>query len=50
MSHKWATNAYDDLSKLKMREVQAVIHKLPWMITHNNVNLLVQQQKIGVLR
>ncbi|KAF8224943.1 hypothetical protein L208DRAFT_450489 [Tricholoma matsutake] len=39
MSHKWAANAYRDLSELKMKEVQAVIHKLPWTITHNNVNL-----------
>jgi hypothetical protein len=39
-SHKWAAITYGILSsELKMKKVQPVIHKKPWMISHNSVNL-----------
>ncbi|KAF9242900.1 hypothetical protein BU15DRAFT_60190 [Melanogaster broomeanus] len=39
MSHKWAANAYSDLSEHAMEEVSKVIHGSPWVITHDNVNI-----------
>jgi hypothetical protein len=40
MSHKWAANTYGILSsELKMKKVWPVIHKKPWTISHDSVNL-----------
>ncbi|KIK90934.1 hypothetical protein PAXRUDRAFT_105097, partial [Paxillus rubicundulus Ve08.2h10] len=42
MSHKWAANAYSDLSKHAMEEVSKVIHGSPWVIMHDNINIPMQ--------
>ncbi|KAG1724660.1 hypothetical protein EDB19DRAFT_1644419 [Suillus lakei] len=39
MSHKWAANAYGSLSSHAMEEVREDIQRLPWIISHNNVNI-----------
>ncbi|KAH7910138.1 hypothetical protein BJ138DRAFT_1009422 [Hygrophoropsis aurantiaca] len=39
MSHKWAANAYGDLSKNAMDEARARIQTSPWIISHDNVNI-----------
>ena len=49
MSHKWAANAYGTLSELKMKEVQAVIHKKPWTISHDNLYILSKLPRGKVL-
>ena len=42
MSHKWAANAYGVLSDCAMERVRAVIRSSPWIITHDNVNILMR--------
>ena len=39
MSHKWASDAYGILSEWAMQEAQKAIHKYPWHISHDNVNI-----------
>ncbi|KAJ6566730.1 hypothetical protein B0H19DRAFT_1025346 [Mycena capillaripes] len=38
MSHKWAANAFGVLSDRAMHSVRKLIHKLPWNISHDNVD------------
>ncbi|KAG1806164.1 uncharacterized protein BJ212DRAFT_1282726 [Suillus subaureus] len=39
MSHKWAANVYGSLSSRAMEEVREDIQRLPWVISHDNVNI-----------
>jgi hypothetical protein len=39
MSHKWAANAYGELSDRAMKEVRVAIQTSPWHISHDNVNI-----------
>lgn len=39
MSHKWAANAYEILSLQAMNSTRAAIRRLPWHISHDNVNI-----------
>ncbi|KAJ7849914.1 hypothetical protein B0H13DRAFT_1905974 [Mycena leptocephala] len=38
MSHKWTANAFGTMSGRAMEETRQLIHKLPWNITHDNVD------------
>jgi hypothetical protein len=38
MSHKWTANAFGTISDRTMEETRQLIHKLPWNITHDNVD------------
>ncbi|KAJ7135358.1 hypothetical protein C8R43DRAFT_1132580 [Mycena crocata] len=48
MSHKWTANAVGTLSDRAMKTVQTLIHKFPWLISHDNVNfpLRVYSQRL----
>ncbi|KAF9231156.1 hypothetical protein BU15DRAFT_82749 [Melanogaster broomeanus] len=39
MSHKWTANAYGTLAERAMEEARDDIQHLPWIISHDNVNL-----------
>ncbi|KAN0081481.1 hypothetical protein V8E55_009105 [Tylopilus felleus] len=39
MSHKWTVNAYGTLSQSAMDSVRQEIQHLPWIISHDNVNI-----------
>ncbi|KAJ7466528.1 hypothetical protein FB451DRAFT_1485526 [Mycena latifolia] len=39
MSHKWTANSIGTLSDRAMDTVRELIHKLPWAITHDNLNV-----------
>ncbi|KAJ7863951.1 hypothetical protein B0H14DRAFT_2574605 [Mycena olivaceomarginata] len=42
MSHKWTANAYGTLSDCAIAEVRALIHLLPWIISHDNLNVALR--------
>lgn len=39
MSHKWTANTYTMLVEQRMVEATSDVQTLPWLISHNNVNL-----------
>ena len=39
MSHKWTVNAYSHLADCAMASTRMAIHKSPWTISHDNVNI-----------
>ncbi|KAJ7817368.1 hypothetical protein B0H14DRAFT_2266321, partial [Mycena olivaceomarginata] len=42
MSHKWTANAYGTLWDHEIAEVRALIHLLPWIISHDNLNVALR--------
>ncbi|KAJ7785521.1 hypothetical protein B0H14DRAFT_3584045 [Mycena olivaceomarginata] len=42
MSHKWTSNAVGTLSTRAMTTVQKRIHKSPWNVSHDNVNVALR--------
>lgn len=39
MSHKWTANAFGTLSDRAMEAVKLAIHRSPWHISHDNINV-----------
>ncbi|KAK7006967.1 hypothetical protein R3P38DRAFT_3213764 [Favolaschia claudopus] len=39
MSHKWTSVAFETLSDRAMDLVQELIHKYPWVFSHDNMNV-----------
>ncbi|KAJ6586278.1 hypothetical protein DFH09DRAFT_910806 [Mycena vulgaris] len=42
MSHKWTANAIGTLSGSAMAEVRRIIDKLPWAVSHDNMNVALK--------
>ncbi|KAJ6606505.1 hypothetical protein DFH09DRAFT_1067315 [Mycena vulgaris] len=42
MSHKWTANIIGALSDSAMAEVRRIIHKLPWAVSHDDMNVALK--------